>query len=128
MNNKFANVRLNTYICFITNQNQPTMIKKITHVKILSLQKRYEFTQIQDKINTGIVWQMEGSQGREAMALLESGACMLPLVKRYDAYNNTVPSRDLVKKGSKGSYKNSQDFWQLVEDGKIEIDEFAEID
>ena len=100
----------------------------MNHKRITTLQKNYGFTAIQDNINSGMAWKLEGSQGREAMALLESGACMLPLVKRYDAYNNTVPSRNMVSKGSKGSYKNSQNFWQGVLDGKIEIDEFAEID
>lgn len=104
------------------------MSKKMNHMRILRLQKEYGFTKIQNSINTGVVWQMEGSQGREAMALLESGACMLPLEKRYDAYNNTVPSRDIIKKGSKGSYGNSKVFWTAVLDGKIVIDEFAELD
>jgi hypothetical protein len=104
------------------------MSKKMNHMRILRLQKQYGFTKIQNSINSGTVWQMEGSQGREAMALLDSGACMLPLVKRYDAYNNTVPSRDVLKKGTKGTYQNSKNFWTGVQDGRIEIDEFAELD
>jgi len=103
-------------------------MKKMTHTKILSLQKQYGFRQIQNNINSGICWQLEGSVGREAMALLDSGACMLPLVKHYDYYRNTVPSRDMLAKGSKGTYQNSQKFWMDVLSGKIEIDEFAEFD
>lgn len=100
----------------------------MNHKKITALQKQYGFTVMQDNINTGLAWKLEGSVGCEAMALLESGACMLPKETRVDAYGNTVPSRDVLKKGSKGTYHNSVEFWTAVVDGKIEIDEFAEID
>ena len=83
---------------------------------------------MQDMINTGQVWKMEGSMGREAMALLESGACMLPKEFKTDYYGNKVPSRDVLKAGTKGTFLNSQNFWQGVLDGKIEIDEQAEIE
>ena len=96
--------------------------------KITALQKQYGFAEMQEKINTGMAWKLEGSVGREAMSLLDSGACMLPKEFKVDAYGNRVPSRDVVKDGSKGSYKNSVTFWQGVLDGKIEIDEFAEMD
>lgn len=83
---------------------------------------------MQDMINTGQVWKMEGSMGREAMALLESGACMLPKEFKTDYYGNKVPSRDVLKAGTKGTFLNSQNFWQGVLDGTIEIDEQAEIE
>jgi len=69
---------------------------------------------------------MEGSVGRNAMALLESGACMLPKETKVDYYGSRVPSRDDLKKGTKGTYANSVSFWEGVESGRIEIDEFAE--
>jgi hypothetical protein len=96
--------------------------------KITALQKQFGFTEMQNNINTGMAWKLEGSVGREAMALLESGACMLPKVAHRDYYGNTVPSRDMLKDGTKGTYKNSVNFWEAVEDGRIEIDEFAELD
>lgn len=96
--------------------------------KITALQKQFGFTEMQNNINTGMAWKLEGSVGREAMALLESGACMLPKVAHRDYYGNTVPSRDVLKKGTKGTYQNSVDFWTGVLDGKIEIDEFADMD
>jgi len=96
--------------------------------KIKALQKDYGFTAMQNHINTGMAWKLEGSFGREAMRLLESGACMLPKEFKVDYYGNRVPSRDVVKKGSKGSFANCQDFWDGVLTGKIEIDEFAEME
>jgi len=101
-------------------------MKKLTLAKIKSLQKTYGFTEIQNHINTGTAWHLEGSFGRQAMALLESGACMLPLEPKGDAYGNTVPSRDMLKDGTKGTLGNSKKFWQSVLDGEIEIDEWAE--
>ena len=96
--------------------------------KITALQKQYGFTEMQNLINTGMAWKLEGSFGRTAMALLESGTCMLPKSAYRDYYGNRVPSRDDLKKGTKGTYNNSVEFWEAVLDGKIEIDEFAEID
>jgi hypothetical protein len=77
---------------------------------------------MQDMINSGQAWQMEGSIGRAAMDLLESGACMLPLTPHSDAYGNRVPSRDMLQGGSKGTLENSIRFWERVETGEIELD------
>lgn len=95
---------------------------------IKKLQEIYGFKEMQDMINSGQAWKMEGSYGREAMRLLESGACMLPKKDIYDFYGNLVPSRDRLQKGTKGTFKNSQTFWQGVEGGSIEIDEFADFE
>ena len=96
--------------------------------QITVLQKRYGFAEIQEKINSGLAWKLEGSFGREAMRLLDSGACMLPKEFKLDAYGNTVPSRDALKQGTKGTFQNSVKFWDGVLKGSIEIDEFAEMD
>jgi hypothetical protein len=103
-------------------------MSKINIKTITALQKQYGFADMQEMINSGMAWKLEGSVGREAMALLESGACMLPKTAHKDYYGNIVPSRDVLKKGTKGTFQNSQAFWQGVEDGSIEIDEFADID
>jgi hypothetical protein len=96
--------------------------------RIKKLQKLHGFDGIQAMINDGSAWKMEGSFGREASALLESGVCMLPTTPKYDVYGNRVPSRYDLKEGTKGTYLNSKNFWTSVESGKSEIDEFAEIE
>jgi len=50
--------------------------------------------------------------GREASHLLEIGACMLPKRSYRDYYGNRIPSRDDLKKGSKGTYHNSLKFYR----------------
>jgi hypothetical protein len=75
------------------------------------LQKESGLDIIQSYINNGSVWQMEGSMGRKAMELLESGACMLPKKSFTDYYGNRIPSRDDLKHGSKGTYLNAVRFW-----------------
>lgn len=93
------------------------------HYKTIEqLQEAYGFKDLQESINSGQVWRGEGSGGRYAMAQLESGAVMLPKVPRLDYYGNRVPSRADLKAGTKGTFKNSQNFWQMVEDGDIIID------
>lgn len=57
----------------------------------------------QELINTGLAWKMEGSVGREAMALIRHGRCILGKKGSYDAYGNYVPSRTEVQPGTKGS-------------------------
>jgi hypothetical protein len=93
---------------------------------ITALQKTYGAESTQKLINSGMCWKLEGAQGRHAMRLLEMGVCMLPKTVKYDYYGSPVPSRYMVKKGSKGSFANAQSFWQKVVDGDIDMDEFIE--
>jgi len=88
---------------------------------ITKLQKDYGFDEMQRMINDGSAWKMEGSLGRQAMSLLESGACMLPKLFKNDYYGNRIPSRDVLKAGSKGTYKNSLRFWEGVQSGRIDL-------
>ena len=57
----------------------------------------------QELINTGQAWNMEGSVGRQAMALIENGICALGESDHRDYYGNHIPSRDQVQEGTKGS-------------------------
>jgi hypothetical protein len=84
--------------------------------KIRKLQKEHGVDVMQSLIDDGSVWSMEGRMGRHAMGLLQSGACMLPKQGHKDAYNNYIPSRDEVKAGSMGSYKNSVKYWESIHD------------
>ena len=79
--------------------------------EIQSLQEQYGFKELQDRINSGIVWKMEGSQGRAAMSAIEAGACMLGEEPKADYWGNRIPVRSEVKEGTKGSFQNSVDFW-----------------
>jgi len=92
---------------------------ELTLEQITALQKMYGVTDLQDKINTGLAWKLEGSFGRAAMSALEDGACMLPEERHSDCYGTTVPSRNDLEPGTKGTLLNSQNFWQKVEDGEI---------
>lgn len=100
----------------------------MNYQRIKKLQEIYGFKDMQDKIDSGLAWKLEGSFGREASRLLESGACMLPKSRKADYYGSVVPSRDDLKAGTKGTYQNCKKFWEGVEDGSIEIDEFAEFE
>lgn len=75
---------------------------------------------VQDMIDKGFIWKLEGSMGRYAMDLLRGGVCMLPLERRIDYYGNTVPSRNDVKPGTPGSFQNCQGFWARVDEGDID--------
>ena len=62
-----------------------------------------EIRAFQRLINSGQAWLMEGTIGRTAMDLIESGQCILGPVGHRDYYGNYVPSRFEVKPGTKGS-------------------------
>lgn len=63
----------------------------------------------QELINTGQAWQMEGSVGRQAMALIKNGICALGESDHRDYYGNHIPSRDQVQEGTKGSVQFVRD-------------------
>ena len=83
----------------------------MNHNSIKKFQKDNGYADMQNLINSGDVWKMEGSMGREAMALLECGACMLPDKYTYDYYGNKLPPRTVLKQGSKGTFKNCVNFY-----------------
>ena len=83
----------------------------MTIKQISKLQAKNGLTEIQNQINSGTAWKLEGSVGRQAMSLLECGACMLPQESHSDYYGNIVPSRDVLKPGTKGTLLNSQNYW-----------------
>ncbi len=64
-----------------------------------------------------MAWRMEGSIGREAMHLIECGACMLSAMGHKDYYGNYVPSRHEVKKGTKGSFQYSVNYYKTTHYG-----------
>ena len=58
---------------------------------------------IQKAINTGL-WGLQGSYGRTMMDAIKGGYCLLGHNRATDYYGNTIPSRDDVKAGTKGSF------------------------
>lgn len=83
----------------------------MNYKKLKRFQLEMGYSRMQSMIDSGIVWQMEGTIGREAMSLLNSGACMLPKESKLDYYGNKIPSRYEVKKGTTGSYQNSVKYY-----------------
>lgn len=57
----------------------------------------------QDLIDSGMAWKLEGSVGRTAMDLINSGRCVLGEVGHRDYWGNYIPSRTEVEPGTKGS-------------------------
>ena len=78
---------------------------------IYKLQREYGLAEMQEAINTGMAWKMEGSVGRRAMELLRTGACVLPKTAVVDVYGNRGPSRDELVSGTLGTFENAVNFW-----------------
>lgn len=83
--------------------------------EITALQEQHGVKDLQESINSGQCWKMEGSVGRRAMEALEAGVCMLGEEGCYDYYGSYVPSRHEVKEGTKGSVENASNFWSNPE-------------
>jgi hypothetical protein len=62
-----------------------------------------ELASMQDLVNTGQAWHLEGWVGRRAMELIKKGYIMLGKKGFRDAYGHYVPSRFEVQAGTKGS-------------------------
>ena len=82
----------------------------MNYQKITKMQKEYNVFGMQAMINSG----------RHASNLLDIGVCMLPKKHMRDYYGSSVPSRDDLKPGTKGTYLNSKNFWSDWE----RVDEF----
>lgn len=69
-----------------------------------------EIEALQELINSGAAWKMEGAIGRAVMAAINSGECVLGEQGYRDYWGNYVPSRTEVKSGTKGSieYQNQK--------------------
>lgn len=59
--------------------------------------------ELQDLINSGTAWKLEGAVGRAAMEAIEAGECVLGEEGHKDYWGNYVPSRYEVQPGTKGS-------------------------
>lgn len=88
----------------------------MTKQEIIALQKVYGLDELQNMINTGLVWKMEGSMGRAAMEAIKSGKCFLPEKSTNDYYGNYIPSINEVADDSMGSLSLASAYWELVED------------
>lgn len=64
---------------------------------------RQDIITLQNLINSGMAWTLEGSIGRTCMAALENGDVMLGTEIKYDFYGNHIPARTMVQPGTKGS-------------------------
>lgn len=87
----------------------------MTIKEISILQEQYGLSEMQEHINSGQAWLMDGKTGRKAMEYLSIGACILPLKAHYDYWGNEYPSRTKVNAGDLGSLKNSKLFWSDTE-------------
>lgn len=58
---------------------------------------------LQELVNTGQAWRMEGSVGRAAMDAIEAGQIALGHDGHHDYWGNYVPARHEVEPGTKGS-------------------------
>jgi len=63
------------------------------------------YSVLQAAINEGTAWKLQGAYGRELMAAITNGFCMLGTKSARDYWGNVIPARDDVKPGTKGSYE-----------------------
>jgi hypothetical protein len=68
-----------------------------------------EIRMMQEMIDSGMAWKMQGSYGRAAMDMIEAGLCVLGEEGHRDFYGNYIPSRYEVKPGTKGSLEYAEE-------------------
>lgn len=94
--------------------------------EIENIQKAYNVSETQKMISNGSIWKFEGSMGRFAMSLLDSGVCFLPDHNTSDYYGTIIPSREVLEDGTKGTIGNCSRFWGKVNEGNFECIEYLE--
>ncbi|MCA9078191.1 MAG: hypothetical protein KDA93_24390 [Planctomycetaceae bacterium] len=57
----------------------------------------------QQLIDDGTVWRLQGSYGRMAQQLIETGRCLLAPVSQRDYFGNVVPGRHDIEPGQPGT-------------------------
>ena len=65
--------------------------------------------EVQDLIESGMAWRLEGHVGRTCMAAIENGDAVLGDTSHRDYWGNYVPSRHEVEPGTKGSVEYAHD-------------------
>lgn len=75
--------------------------------------RQEEIEALQELIDNGLAWKLEGSIGRAAMDAIQSGECILGSIGHQDYWGNYVPSRFEVEAGTKGSTEYQQ---KMLED------------
>jgi hypothetical protein len=78
---------------------------------------------LQELINSGAAWTLEGSVGRAAMACINSGCCVLGEVGHIGCWGNYVPSRTEVQAGPKGSLEYAENAECFYEEEDITEEE-----
>jgi hypothetical protein len=68
-----------------------------------------EIRMMQEMIDSGMAWKMQGSYGRAAMDMIEAGLCVLGEEGHRDFYGNYIPSRYEVEPGTKGSLEYAEE-------------------
>jgi hypothetical protein len=83
----------------------------MNYFQIKSLQKKHGLSEVQNMIDKGQAFKHQGDISELAWSMIYSGACMLPNVIHGDHTGQKIAARQMVPKGSIGSYQRCQDFW-----------------
>jgi hypothetical protein len=67
------------------------------------LEEEADRIRLQNLIDSGLAWRLEGAVGRAAMDAIRSGHCVLGKESFTDYWGNRIPSRYEVEPGTKGS-------------------------
>ena len=76
------------------------------YTKVLDLEAGVStdpYATLQEMIDSGLAWTLQGHYGRMAMQAIEDGHCMFGTESRRDYWGNRIPSRYEVMPGTKGS-------------------------
>lgn len=84
----------------------------MNYLTVRQLQKRYGVAKVQQLIDNGEAFRFEGEFGELVWSMIHSGACMLPNVVYKDHTGKMIAARQMVPKGSVGSFQRCSDYWQ----------------
>lgn len=77
---------------------------------LTGMQQGDEIAALQVLIDSGEIWNLEGSLGRAAADAIATGDCMLGPTAHRNVWGQRIPSRYDVKPGTKGSPEYAEQF------------------
>ena len=77
----------------IRAKKQPDAVDDIIAFETGQMSEADMIKMFQRMVNTGQVWSLQGSYGRQAQSLLDAGVIQYPKKKTKDYYGNPIPTR-----------------------------------
>lgn len=83
----------------------------MNYFEIKKIQRKYGVGKVQELIDSGKAFMIQGDFEELIWSMIYSGACMLPDLVHKNHQGTRIATRAMVPSGSPGSFKRCQSYW-----------------